>query len=481
MASSIGTNVVADENELFDFIKKIEDVWGKVLQDKKHDKYKKMIENIGAYVGNGGSVVFTVVPKQYVKEIEERLRKEKIDYMLLPTEDGVSVAVKDCDKEKFYEIQDVVLSMSTEYYAELTDTSKFITYCKDNANMKGLDIPVLEFSSNEARLIMQNKMNQQGILPIYDDRNQKVYVLPNKLFSENGDLCDSLFAASIDYARCSMSEEYLKIKQDQIVYDRNIVNELIDRAKSGKEGHLVDYYGNSDYQIDVNVVGDIYVTKNGIKKELINHNDLEKYDRTAIFSMLQKYAVNINDMVMINYEDHIKQIQKAVTDDRDVANDRDPKYDLLSKDNPDAKTRPTHMTKKSKALSDMGMDLDNIIMSVKTRVNEELKDKNLSQKELLKLKKNLMQKYILAGNSTLIQDFLNKSFGVEEYDKAFKKQLLQKIVDSVDDVLGNNSMETKITYAKQKELEEELNRASEFEYDKENDYEQEYENDYNNQ
>lgn len=58
-----------------------------------------------------------------------------------------------------------------------------------------------------------------------------------------------------------MSEEYLKIKQDQIVYDRNIVNELIDRAKSGKEGHLVDYYGNSDYQIDVNVVGDIYVTK----------------------------------------------------------------------------------------------------------------------------------------------------------------------------------------------------------------------------
>ena len=42
-------------------------------------------------------------------------------------------------------------------------------------------------------------------------------------------------------------------------------------------------------------------------------------------------------------------------------------------------------------------------------------------------------------------------------------------------------METKITFAKQKELEEELNRASEFEYDKENDYEQEYENDYNNQ
>ena len=36
-------------------------------------------------------------------------------------------------------------------------------------------------------------------------------------------------------------------------------------------------------------------------------------------------------------------------------------------------------------------------------------------------------------------------------------------------------------FAKQKELEEELNRASEFEYDKENDYEQEYENDYNNQ
>ena len=143
-----------------------------------------MIENIGAYVGNGWFCCFTVVPKQYVKEIEERLRKRKIDYMLLPTENGVSVAVKDCDKEKFYEIQDVVLSMSTEYYAELTDTNKFITYCKDNANMKGLDIPVLEFSSNEARLIMQNKMNQQGILPIYDDRNQKVYVLPNKLFQK---------------------------------------------------------------------------------------------------------------------------------------------------------------------------------------------------------------------------------------------------------------------------------------------------------
>ena len=115
------------------------------------------------------------------------------------------------------------------------------------------------------------------------------------------------------------------------------------------------------------------------------------------------------------------------------------------------------------------------------KINEELKDKNLSQKELIKIKKNLMQKYILAGDSTLIQDFLNKSFGVEEYDKEFKKQLLQKIVDSVDDVLGNSSMETKITFVKQKELEEELNRVSELKYDKENDYEQEYENDYNNQ
>lgn len=464
MASTIGTNIVSDENELFDMIQKIQDIWGKLIQDKNHDKYKEMIKNLGDYVGKGGTLVFASIPTKYTQKFEEMLRNNDIDYMLLPTADGMSIAVKDKDKEKFYELQDTLFKTSADFYAELTDVNGFADYCRSIDKAKNLDIPVLSFDENEVRLIVQNKMAANGVLPVYDDRNQKVYTFPDKLFSTNGDLVDSLYAAGIDLARCEVSEKFTKIKGEQLRYDRQVVNDFVTNMLNGKSCTIASTVNGKDLRISVNDKGDLTITENGkIMNQLMHdgpelQNAFANEDRTSLFALVSATANNINNMALFMDESNIENYRNKKTM-TEYINTR-PKQEGIGY-----------------ALSEMGKDLDVILNHTIVKVNAEIKKHPkyniLTQKQLMNLKRNRIAEILLNEELNSIKEFFNKDyetikikhsqniFDTEEekstvLNKEFKKKLIKGIINSCDDVLGNSSKEVNINFVNQRELEEEL-------------------------
>lgn len=466
MSSSIGTNVVADDNEMYQLIQGILNTWERLLQDKDNDIYKKMIKDLGDYVGNKGTLVYAVVPNKFIKDIEAQLQKEHISYMLLPTETGdMGIAVKDKDKDRFYEIQDNVMSLSTDYYAELTDPYKFLDFCKGNPRMKNLDVPVFEFSSNEARLMAQINMNQRGVLPVYDDRNQKVYTVPDKLFDRDGDLVDAIFSTGADFARCEMDEDYKETKFAQVRYDRDTTNQFIQNFRNGKTCYLADIYNGSGIDLNIDYNGDISIIKNGVKNVIITAEEAKRVDNTVLYAQLSKYTSKINNMSIMN--ESAFNYTKSHNDEeslREILKDKDSKI----------KFRPEHQKEIAKAYSEMGTDLDTIFSVTLAQANKDVMEmrnvKYKTQEELMRAKKNRVIDILQTEGNSVIEDFLKPKEG-EIISVADKKELINKIIDSVDDIIGNSSTELNMKLVKQKELEEELNRQAEFNREKQNEKE----------
>ena len=466
MSSSIGTNVVADDNEMYQLIQGILNTWERLLQDKDNDIYKKMIKDLGDYVGNKGTLVYAVVPQKFIKDIEAQLQKEHISYMLLPTETGdMGIAVKDKDKDRFYEIQDNVMSLSTDYYAELTDPYKFLDFCKGNPRMKNLDVPVFEFSSNEARLMAQINMNQRGVLPVYDDRNQKVYTVPDKLFDKDGDLVDAIFSTGADFARCEMDEDYKETKFAQVRYDRDTTNQFIQNFRNGKSCYLADIYNSSGIDLNIDYNGDISVIENGVKNVIITAEEAKRVDNTVLYAQLSKYTSKINNMSIMN---------EAAFNYTKSHNDKESLREILKDKDSKIKFRPKHQKEIAKAYSKMGTDLDTIFSVTLAQANKDVMEmhnaKYKTQEELMRAKKNRVIEILQTEGNSVIEDFLKPKEG-EIISVADKKELINKIIDSVDDIIGNSSTELSMKLVKQKELEEELNRQAEFNREKQNEKE----------
>lgn len=466
MSSSIGTNVVADDNEMYQLIQGILNTWERLLQDKDNDIYKKMIKDLGDYVGNKGTLVYAVVPQKFIKDIEAQLQKEHISYMLLPTETGdMGIAVKDKDKDRFYEIQDNVMSLSTDYYAELTDPYKFLDFCKGNPRMKNLDVPVFEFSSNEARLMAQINMNQRGVLPVYDDRNQKVYTVPDKLFDKDGDLVDAIFSTGADFARCEMDEDYKETKFAQVRYDRDTTNQFIRNFRNGKSCYLADIYNSSGIDLNIDYNGDISVIENGVKNVIITAEEAKRVDNTVLYAQLSKYTSKINNMSIMN---------EAAFNYTKSHNDKESLREILKDKDSKIKFRPKHQKEIAKAYSKMGTDLDTIFSVTLAQANKDVMEmhnaKYKTQEELMRAKKNRVIEILQTEGNSVIEDFLKPKEG-EIISVADKKELINKIIDSVDDIIGNSSTELSMKLVKQKELEEELNRQAEFNREKQNEEE----------
>lgn len=466
MSSSIGTNVVADDNEMYQLIQGILNTWERLLQDKDNDIYKKMIKDLGDYVGNKGTLVYAVVPQKFIKDIEAQLQKEHISYMLLPTETGdMGIAVKDKDKDRFYEIQDNVMSLSTDYYAELTDPYKFLDFCKGNPRMKNLDVPVFEFSSNEARLMAQINMNQRGVLPVYDDRNQKVYTVPDKLFDKDGDLVDAIFSTGADFARCEMDEDYKETKFAQVRYDRDTTNQFIQNFRNGKSCYLSDIYNGSGIDLNIDYNGDISVIENGVKNVIITAEEAKRVDNTVLYAQLSKYTSKINNMSIMN---------EAAFNYTKSHNDKESLREILKDKDSKIKFRPKHQKEIAKAYSKMGTDLDTIFSVTLAQANKDVMEmhnaKYKTQEELMRAKKNRVIEILQTEGNSVIEDFLKPKEG-EIISVADKKELINKIIDSVDDIIGNSSTELSMKLVKQKELEEELNRQAEFNREKQNEKE----------
>lgn len=461
-ASTIGTNVVADEQELTKVLEKVLSALDNSFKTSKNNRYQKMMENLAKHVGNGGTLSYDLIDRRYIKEIETILQGQNIDYMLIPTDNGdIGIAVKSDDKEALIDAKEKVLSMSVEYTKEYHDMDKFMDNVKHSPQMKGLKIPVIECTNKSTRNILQQSLYESGVVACYSEVTDKLCIAPNKMFNLDGDLADSLLRASFDLSRCSVSPEYAKCKEEQLKYDRNTLNSFIKNAKKRNPVILMSLPSSEDkirtpQRLIVNDKGDIIYddgTANPSKK-ILSFEDLDNFDNATIYAHLSKFADSIRDMAVVKSIDYAATFEK-----------RNIEYkELVSRTG--TGTRPEYFGKAIE-YSEAGKDIDILVKDVIASVNKEIADDNninfANPQTLFNKKHDRIVECLRTAALPCIDDFLKedrdangnlKGLSIEE-----KKNLLEDAWKSIDGAFGNVENDIRIDFEKAKNLEEAFNKG----------------------
>lgn len=452
MASTIGTNVVMDEQDVAQFLDRILGALDTLLRDKDREMYSRMIKNLGEYVGNNGKLSYSVVDSKFTKEIEEYLQSERIDYMLLPTQNGMGIAVKDCDADRFKDIQEKVMKYSVDNTHQLSNAKEFLEDIKYNPKTRNMDIPVLSFSNNTARLIVQEQMVKMGIVPCFDDRNNKVYARPDAVFSNNGDLVDALYKSGFDLARMSISDDYSDTKMAQIKYDRDTLNEFINDAKNGKPSFLVDRANTSKSMLSVDATGNILLIEGKKTKVLMTDQEVKESSSTDIFSHLSRHSKDIYNMTVCKNLTGLEAIVNPGKYPKDA-------LDIVEQNC--SGSRPEYKSELAKGLSFASKDIELAMKSISAQANREIASnpayKHLSAQKLFMIKKNLIAEIIQTRNNDTLRDFMNKD--IKGLSLADKETILKNTLDITDEILGNSGNDFKLEFVKQKQLDAELAKA----------------------
>lgn len=452
-ASTIGTVVVPDEQEISKFIEKVLSALDNSVKTTRKNHYQEMMKRLAKYVnGNHGGLVYDLVNNRDAKQIEMELQARNIDYMLIPSSDGnIGFAVKSTDQFILSEVKESVLSMSVEYTKEYHDIDKFIENVKTSPQMKGLDVPVLTCTNKMTRSLLQQSLYEAGMVTCYSEVTNKICVAPNKVFNTRGDLSDGLLKASFDIARCEMSPQYRKDKGSQIEYDRTTLNRFIQSAKGLQEYSLVGVpQGKKDYtgkQLKIDKNGDILfkADKDSHFKKVLSHEDLENFDNATIYAHLSRYSEEIRDMTIVKTS-MLNDFEKGTSS-----------YDNLKANGVVIGGRPVY-AKEAEKYSKIGNDIDKLTRELITEVNKEMVKKhnvNLTKpQKLFIMKKNLMVDKLTNMESDAVISFMNKN---NELSKEEKQELLQKACKSIDSQFGNSIDDIGISFTKAKDLDSVFN------------------------
>lgn len=459
-ASTIGTNVVADEQELTKVLEKVLSALDNSFKTSKNNRYQKMMENLAKHVGNGGTLSYDLVDRRYIKEIETILQGKNIDYMLIPTDNGdIGIAVKSDDKEALIDAKEKVLSMSVEYTKEYHDMDKFMDNVKYSPQMKGLKIPVIECTNKSTRNILQQSLYESGVVACYSEVTDKLCIAPNKMFNLDGDLADSLLRASFDLSRCSVSPEYAKCKEEQLKHDRKTLNSFIDNAKNHNSVVLMSLPSSEDkirtpQMLIVNDKGDI-MYKDGTAnppKQILSFEDLENFDNATVYAHLSKFADSIRDMAVVKSKDYTAYKKSEISHKELTARTA-------------TGTRPDYFGK-AIAYSQAGKDIDILVKDVIASVNKEIADDNnlnfANPQTLFNKKHDRIVECLRTAALPCIDDFLKEDRDAQGNLKGLsideKKKLLENAWMSIDGAFGNVENDIRIDFEKAKDLEEAFNK-----------------------
>lgn len=192
------------------------------------------------YVLNGeGSLLCNSIPAKYAKEFEDEMKDAHIPFIAFPTADGgISYICRDCDEDKFMELQRNVLSQDTQYAKETT-----VEYLLDYANRRDKDIAYMSFDTKEERDAFFNKAYNDGygFVPAEEFRDGKYYVYTahEALFNEGikTDIATAILEMNADNAGPEA-----RMKDAQLKAERFQMERIMERMRSGEEFALVDAY-----------------------------------------------------------------------------------------------------------------------------------------------------------------------------------------------------------------------------------------------
>jgi hypothetical protein len=239
--------VTADPDGIQKLIQDILDKMEEMLP-KKQDPRAKLARALADYVSGNGQAEYKLVPEKFVKDFETRLIAGNIPFITVPDDRGnMGFIVRDKDRDKFWEIQEDIFSLSTDYYAQNT-LSKMVETAKRS---KETEVVTLSFDDFDMFNNAKDILNAQNIVyadaenhnPEYD-MNGYAIISKDTLFRENGkDLC----CAEMHYAmlQMGMDDKYKDILNfDAEKENKNIkqaqIQEFVRHVKAGGNAVLLN-------------------------------------------------------------------------------------------------------------------------------------------------------------------------------------------------------------------------------------------------
>ena len=238
MATNIGTNVVVDEQTITEPVRKaLEFLENLVLKEGK-DEEQKLFAAYRRHIQLGGDVSNALLKQPEASKIVAALKENNIPYMAVPDSSGqMFVSVRQRDTLDFANIQDSVMSTSTNYAMALTDAN-MAQVAKDLGTEGMTKMTVRDAGM---ALVDQQKLFQNGVTfstKVQDDGSTRFYTSPMSTFSKAGkDIAGfelaHAFEQAKEYIQVSGTKTALDVRKDQARYDDAVLTEFATRISKG--------------------------------------------------------------------------------------------------------------------------------------------------------------------------------------------------------------------------------------------------------
>ena len=464
MASTIGTNVVPDEQQYIHVMETIMNGLEKLyMKDDENKKRMKLMEELRNHVKMGKQIAYNVIPSQYKDKVIEMLEDQNIPYMAAPDGNGhTMVIVKDSDKDKLLEIQKDIELLSTDYVKELTPQNMLMLYKAHG--IKNVD--TLTFNDKEMAEIAKQKLYQSGVTfaEVENKEETELIISPMSKFSKDGnDLslfelhhafeqskADSMFKKSPD-EKCT---DFLATRFKQGAYDREQLDKFASAIKDGKSCVLCSGKGKQEISIESNAMG-VFVLERTKDSKAWKSTQLTIGDNASvkdISALLSKYSDKITDMTIISKTlfDKIKDENISKDDPRLASASKRPENDVISRE--------------VKRYATISKDLDNIIIEVNKeatrRVNTSIGNSIVSQEKSYQMKKDEILKILQSEDLGIIHDFLNSStMGISSEEKT---EWYHNIVHHYEDTHENTDYSCDLNKTTLKDFATKLSKSMDF-------------------
>lgn len=469
MASTIGTNVVADENDL----NKILDQYARLceaLYTRDNDHSRKAALNrqcVELIAGKGNnSARFKLVSGKYLKDLEKQLIDNNIPYFVMPNGAGDYLMVVPTQYEaEFIKAQEDVFFTTTDHIASCK-ASKIIESAE---NMKYNEVIRLDFTDPATRDLAVEKCFQKGIpcgIIENKDGSSSVYIHPRCLYKEDGkDLVS--FQLEMAYEASKGTEifggkdsEFLTSRLNQAKENQDKVNNFITSLKSKKEYCVLgDPLGNSSMYLEAkNGVLSLYTKneKNQWEQKIFDTKGASNKDIAHLCSIYTNRIHNMSHIQGMEFERHFKD--KTRTKD-------DPEVKKYIK-NTLSQTTEGYLNSARYGLNPL---FDKIIreasIATKEKFGEIRPSDSATMKQAYEYKKAYVSSLLKDKNYPPLLEFINKNDGVP-------KEIKEQWIDEIDAIFNEEKeIETMTMYVIEEKITRELKQViveTEQEMDQEN-------------
>lgn len=233
--------------KIFDFVEK--------SYFKNSDEEKKLLSIMRKHLDMGGEAAYNSVPKEFAGEIREMLINQKIPFAVLPNATGdVMFIVRAQDGQRFLEMQQDVMTASTQYAKELTANAMIKQYERSGQGKAEM----LTITDKDMAFVAKQKLEKSGITFASvenPDGSTSFVVSPHARFNRSGndlvnfELLHAFEQSKADESIASKSEIFdVRVKQAQFDDDR--LTEFAKGIQTGGRYVFAPAYGKCNCYIE---------------------------------------------------------------------------------------------------------------------------------------------------------------------------------------------------------------------------------------